>query len=775
MYYRDMYEFLAKVNFSTPESLGVSGDKYQEKIEELVDGKFEYIVGFQPYGREKLRIKDAEEKIARGENLSAQEKTNYEKAKYRVNDISYLMKRFKHFKIAYLGDLKNPDVAKGESGWYGALLEYRDYSQDDAEAKGEKVEYGFEDGGVIIESRRIYFPVHYLFGQGKPMNQNNMLKFARGEIVGFMDMNQDMYFEETFKGPCLAEEFRNDPNVVIAGFPEDIVTDDATYVGKMHAFADRTFNSIVQRTLNWMGVRFHYGHPDYIRADAIRHLGLIIPPYVNEDIFGAYKATLHGKKVINKEIMQAGKAREGTFSGLLGIHSKFAGGGWEQGMSRWLYRLNNSSLFGFERAFMHFVGAIGFYLRKPWVVFTVTSYLTLVLLMGISAFVSLPSELIFGIVAIYMSQAITFTGYFQLVLERGLLKGTWDFIKMFPGLMISFGSQPYDAYFPGAIEAASGGAKYVGTGRIWGRQHELPFSTEPTPQPAKGGSGELYQYIAQRQLTWIITNILMIGFGIWLLQSWGIIWSFFFITMPFSALMAPFLFNPGSTPWNVGLKNWKKIYWNDLKNGIKKLWFITQDTSVKLANLPGGLKFPDSIKTKVGYDSNRQLLLFRNRMSTENRNILLSLSSDKNYQNAVNALFRKSHTWWLRNALIVAIFGSFTLGVGILTASVPYGILIFTISYFASKPFRNFINLLISEIVVFGGLFIISIFAGILNSLKSCFHKETETPPPAPEEEKPEEVAAAPSIYPYGYGYGPYGRGIEFAQPRTYAVDQTIY
>ena len=83
--------------------------------------------------------------------------------------------------------------------------------------------------------------------------------------------------------------------------PEDIFTDGFSPVGAVHAFGDHTFTTITQRALNFMGIRFHYGHPDVIRTEAFRQLGLFSAPWVNEDIFGAYKATLFGEKVKNVE------------------------------------------------------------------------------------------------------------------------------------------------------------------------------------------------------------------------------------------------------------------------------------------------------------------------------------------------------------------------------------------------------------------------------------------------------------------------------------------
>ncbi|MFC1667027.1 hypothetical protein ACFL0P_04090 [Candidatus Omnitrophota bacterium] len=521
MNYREMYKFQAQVNFPTMESLERSaeaqdahwqGKTYEEIIDEKVDGKFEYIVGHQPYGdlaeTDQLRI-----------------------------DMNRMLRIFPHLKVAYLGTEAGED---GQRSYYGALLQLR--------------------GGVITETARVPLSGHFFFGQGKPVNQNNLMKFVRGEIVQFMDMNQDMYLEETFKGPCLSEEFRKNPDVAIVGLPEDIITDEITPVGRMHAFADRSFNTLVQRTLNWMGVRFHYGHPDYLRVNSVRQLGLIIPPYVNEDIFGGYKATLYGEVVTNKEIMQAGKAREGDYAGHVGISQKFAAGGVEQAMTRWLERLNTSSVLGFSRAFMHFVAALGYFLRKPVVALTVTAYLFTVLLLGVSGFVALPSELLFGIYAIFMSQAITFTGVFELILERGVFKGVKDFLVMFPSLLLQFGSLLYTSFFPGAIQATLGEAGYVATGRVLAREHELPFNPE--------GGKDVYGVVNKipRGISFAVAGAIMSIAGIYLWQSVSIIWSFFFIAMTFSAILAGFIMNPGSLPWNMSFGKWIGNYVNDTKN-----------------------------------------------------------------------------------------------------------------------------------------------------------------------------------------------------------------
>ncbi|MFA7114899.1 MAG: hypothetical protein WC214_05505, partial [Candidatus Omnitrophota bacterium] len=561
MNYRQMYDFLARVNYPTFDSVSAEDKKtYEGNISKKIDDKFEYLLGHQPYGAWLTSNKENEQQV--------------------VADVNYMMKKYKFIKLPYLGNYSKEEVEQHPDRTnFGSLLEYREYSRGEAESRGESVQFEYEDGGVLVEVRRIDFPVHYFFGQGKPVNQNNILRFVRGEVVQFMDMNQDMYLEETFKAPNAHVEFDRDPSLTILGYPEDIITDTTTPASKAHAFADRTFNSIVQRTLDWAGIRFHYGHPDFMRADDIRRIGLIIPAYVNEDIFGAYKANFWGKKVINREILWAGKAREGTYQGLIGINNKFAAGATEQAISRVILRIGGYKTFGktygFVRHFMHFVAAPGYYLRKFPVALVVTNYTFIILLLGISGFVAFPEEAVFGIIAVFMSQAITSTGYLQLVLEKGFVRGTRDFFGMFPLLALAFGSLVFNAFMPGAILAVKGLADYVGTGRICGRWHNKPFIGKGNFDNVNKNpfNGELYQWMNTGGLQLVVLNIIMAvaGFALW--QNWGFVWSAFFMLMYFSSVLAPAIFNPGSLPVTVGVKKWASLYSEDIKEAFNKLHF----------------------------------------------------------------------------------------------------------------------------------------------------------------------------------------------------------
>ncbi|RZB51562.1 putative callose synthase 6 [Glycine soja] len=67
-----------------------------------------------------------------------------------------------------------------------------------------------------------------LIGEGIPENQNHAIIFTRGEALQTRDMNQDNYYEESFKMRNVLEEFRKEHNgqrkPTILGIREHIFT-----------------------------------------------------------------------------------------------------------------------------------------------------------------------------------------------------------------------------------------------------------------------------------------------------------------------------------------------------------------------------------------------------------------------------------------------------------------------------------------------------------------------------------------------------------------------
>ncbi|MBU4311710.1 MAG: hypothetical protein KJ706_03210, partial [Candidatus Omnitrophica bacterium] len=308
MHYEEVFEFFAKMNYP---------DAKDEDIKKKVRDKFQYVVGVQLYGV----FKDDD---------------------FKKISLSRLMKYYPDLEIAYFDGF-----GKEDGPYYSVLIN----------SEGEK--------------ERIEVPAQLALIYGKPENQNHMIKFIRGSKLQVIDMNQDMYVEECFKMINLLEEFKKDPNIKLIGFPEDIFTEDFKTLGKYAAHADRTFVSTVQRSLNVLGMRMHYGHPDVFDMEYVRQMGGVSrTSYLNEDIYGAYSMLLMGGSIRFFEFIRGAKAREVGFGTISGLFKKFGGGAMEQTLTRDVERLVTSPMLGnpfirFFKVMTLFAGAIGFFLCKP--------------------------------------------------------------------------------------------------------------------------------------------------------------------------------------------------------------------------------------------------------------------------------------------------------------------------------------------------------------------------------------------------------------------------
>ena len=221
----DTYKFYARVNYPTEEAAKAITQRatqspenrheheeeltYKQKISVLVDDKFEFIAGHQTYGD------------WLGKPFGTAQAQS-------VSDMHRLLRMYPTMKLAYL---HNP--GKGIDSYAGVLAVYvnrekadkireresREIAAGTRDKDNSDIMHSFEGNGSVVRVRHIKLYSHYLAGQGKPVNQNNLLKFVTGEFTQLIDINQDFYQEETFKMPNLVQEFRKDPDVTIVGFP----------------------------------------------------------------------------------------------------------------------------------------------------------------------------------------------------------------------------------------------------------------------------------------------------------------------------------------------------------------------------------------------------------------------------------------------------------------------------------------------------------------------------------------------------------------------------
>jgi hypothetical protein len=74
---------------------------------------------------------------------------------------------------------------------------------------------------------------------------------------------------------------------------------------------------------------------------------------------------------------------------------------------------------------------------------------------------------------------------------------------------------------------------------------------------------------------------------------------------------------------------------------LKKLYYWMRP-SVPLRQFPGNIVFPEPISNRISYDRKNHQLLFDGPMTENDKNLLLGVSQDPSYQEAVNRLFRSS-------------------------------------------------------------------------------------------------------------------------------------
>jgi hypothetical protein len=571
---RVVLSYVARLNFPTDDVIpdGLLDKETladsDNKIDALVNDKYKYFWGQQIFG-DALTKEDA-------------------KHRYMARDVLKLVKENPSMTLTYLQGNKFGRSAKYHKGDVPQNLLDKDGNPDMTKVLFVDYGNGGKVDGYISIGKTVETNVVYMFGQGKPMNQNNILRFATGRVIQFTDMNMDFFREEAFKVPAVVSRFVKDKKLAILGVPEQISTEETSEPGFLHAFADRTFNLISQRITNFVATRFHYGHPDFFRSSLITNLGLIIPNYVNEDIFGGIKALLSGYKIDITEHLQMPKMREVSNGGIYGFNLKMAMGGVEQAMSRWTDRLGTG--IGQARMTVHSILGLGTYMKKFMVPFFVCTYIAAVSFGGISSFAAFPSAIIFGVIGVILSQSVALPGLARNIEDYGLWRGTLKFVAHYPALVATFAGQLYPTYQPGTFMANEGDAKYVATNRVLGLQHEefadtvrtVDYYSGDANRFAKDGNSrafisengeivrpkvasELYQWAATFGENWGVLNLAFIvaGFQLWL--SWGLIWSALFFAVPVTGMIAQQMFNPGALPIGITPVQWWKNYVSDTK------------------------------------------------------------------------------------------------------------------------------------------------------------------------------------------------------------------
>ncbi|CAJ1337857.1 unnamed protein product, partial [Effrenium voratum] len=172
--------------------------------------------------------------------------------------------------------------------------------------------------------------------QGKAGNQLMALRFCKGFALQAMDANMGSFIGEAFKVPMVLKRFQprgSRRDVVTArliGFREHIFTVAHGICGDINAVAEWCFGTSIQRVQTWLGVRMHYGHPDFVDLYWARNRGSMskATPHINlsEDIYLGFNVKNRGEKSDHFDFLEWEKGREVSFNAASTFLYKISGG-----------------------------------------------------------------------------------------------------------------------------------------------------------------------------------------------------------------------------------------------------------------------------------------------------------------------------------------------------------------------------------------------------------------------------------------------------------------
>ncbi|KAK4438966.1 Callose synthase 7 [Sesamum alatum] len=577
MYYREALELQCFLDFADDNAIfggyraiDINHRDYRtlkEQAQALADLKFTYVVSCQLYGAQK-------------KSSDAQDRSCY------VNILN-LMLTYPSLRVAYIDEREETVNGKTEKVYYSVLVK-----------GGEKLDE---------EIYRIKLPgPPTQIGEGKPENQNHAIIFTRGEALQTIDMNQDNYFEESFKMRNVLEEFlkthHGQRTPTILGLREHIFTGSVSSLAWFMSNQETSFVTIGQRILaNPLRVRFHYGHPDIF--DRIFHLtrGGISKASrtinLSEDIFSGYNSTLRGGYVTHHEYIQVGKGRDVGMNQISLFEAKVANGNGEQTLSRDVYRLGRR--FDFYRMLSFYFTTVGFYFSSMVTVLTVYVFLYGRLYMVLSGL----ERRILDDPSVRQSkaleEALATQSFFQLGfllvlpmvmeigLERGFRSAIGDFIVMqlqLASVFFTFQLGTKAHYYGRTI--LHGGSKYRATGRgfvVFHAKFADNYRLYSRSHFVKGL--ELFMLLIIYEVyghSYRSSSLyFFITFSMWfLVASW---------------LFAPFVFNPSGFEWQKTVDDWSDWKrWMGNRGGIGiahdkswESWWNEEQEHLKHTNIRG--------------------------------------------------------------------------------------------------------------------------------------------------------------------------------------------
>ena len=244
----------------------------------------------------------------------------------------------------------------------------------------------------------------------------------------------------------LGDEYERDSRKVIlppaiVGFREAIFTRGHGTVARFQAYAEWAFGTIVQRVLSKIGLRMHYGHPDFFSASWVFSRSSISkanPVYnLSEDIFAGYTALLNDRRSVHTDKIQDEKGRDTSLGSTYTFNAKLAQGAASQMKSRDVFWMN--SRLDFLRGFLLFHTSLGYYFTTTAMLSSVKMYLFGLLVFSLAGY---SAENLGNLQFIYSVPFLVQVGMFTLlplILEIGVEEGVWSVLKVVFDLPLSLG------------------------------------------------------------------------------------------------------------------------------------------------------------------------------------------------------------------------------------------------------------------------------------------------------------------------------------------------
>eukprot|EP01094_Clydonella_sp_ATCC50884_P022012 TRINITY_DN4969_c0_g1_i2.p1 TRINITY_DN4969_c0_g1~~TRINITY_DN4969_c0_g1_i2.p1 ORF type:complete len:684 (-),score=212.85 TRINITY_DN4969_c0_g1_i2:2150-3955(-) len=290
----------------------------------------------------------------------------------------------------------------------------------------------------IVQQRPGKLPI----GEGKAENQMHAMEFARSSVVQAVDMNQYISFDNACHVPyVLCRYFLRDgadfvPQFRVVGFPEHTYTRSLSTVGECMGMAEFAFVRIVQRVLsNPLGVRLHYGHPDFIDSYWVYTRGgpskASKVTNVSEDVFLGLRLLLYSERIGYTEVLNFEKGRESTLGGSAKFHAKVSQGAAQQIKSRDVYVLNQ--MLPAHELILLYHGTLAFYVNNALITVSFVAYVYAMVLFAL-AHVSYEqlgqagnTAAVPWLIQVGFVQMVPV--FVELCMERGLIDGPWHFVK----------------------------------------------------------------------------------------------------------------------------------------------------------------------------------------------------------------------------------------------------------------------------------------------------------------------------------------------------------